>query len=225
MIARRGDGRSRPILGPRGIRASVHVTETRRTHAGNLLKELRVSASPRQELIKGGFLKSLFRWLAAGLLAGSLAGAAAAETGTLRSAADLRAAPYSDAKLLGRLDSGARVTVAERRGAWLRVTAAEKRAGWVRLHQVRLGDGSGGASGAEGLGMLRSVAETGRSGSHGIVATTGVRGLSAEDLKNAKPNPQALATLEQYRATPEAARQQARSAGLKESDVAFLPNP
>jgi uncharacterized protein YgiM (DUF1202 family) len=151
--------------------------------------------------------------------------AAAAETGSTRSQADLFAAPYSDAKHAGKLDANTKVSVLERRGAWLRVTAADKRSGWVRMHQVRVGEGGATQKSGEGLSMLRNVAQTGRSGSSGIVATTGVRGLSAEELKNAKANTQALNALDSYRASPDSARQQARSGALKEQNVNFLGKP
>jgi len=64
----------------------------------------------------------------------------AKETGALRQAADLMAAPYSDAKVLGRVAENTRVEILERRGAWLHINAASKK-GWVKLHQVRAGEG------------------------------------------------------------------------------------
>jgi uncharacterized protein YgiM (DUF1202 family) len=152
------------------------------------------------------------------------ANAGAAESGSMRMAAPLYAAPYTDAKIAGQLAANAAVVVYDRRGAWLKITTADKRSGWVRMHQVRIGQGGAQKSTGEGLGMLRNVAETGRSGSHGIVATTGVRGLSAQDLKNARPNPKAVQMLDGYKATPEAARAEARSAGLHEQNVNFLPD-
>jgi hypothetical protein len=159
----------------------------------------------------------------AALLTAAMA-ADAAEIGAMRMQAPLYAAPYADAKISGQLAANAAVTVFDRRGAWLKVTTADKRSGWVRMHQVRIGTGAVQQNTGEGFGMLRSVAETGRSGSHGIVATTGVRGLSAQDLRNANPNPQAVQTLDAYRATPDAARAQAQSAGLHEQNVNFLPD-
>ena len=89
-----------------------------------------------------------------------------------------------------------------------------------------IGDGSANKnSGSQGLGVLKNIGKTGRSGSQGIVATTGIRGLSAEELKSAKPNPQAVQALEAHSASDDAARTFAHSAGLKEKDVAFLNKP
>jgi hypothetical protein len=152
--------------------------------------------------------------------------AVAAEVGTTRQEATLMSAPYSDATTAGRLAANTKVTLFERRGAWLRVTAGNQK-GWVRLHQVRIGEGTDkSASGSEGLGMLWNVGQTGRSGSQGIVATTGIRGLTAEELKLAKPNPQAVQSLDQYRASADTARRLAASGGLKDSnEVDFLPKP
>jgi uncharacterized protein YraI len=146
---------------------------------------------------------------------------AATEVGTTRTDVNVLSAPKTDAKTVGRLSADTRVDIAERRGAWMRVKA-NGAAGWVRLHQVRLGTGPEKTS-SEGMKMLWTAGQTGRSGATGIVATTGVRGLSAEDLKTAKPNPQQVQALERFRANESAAREQARAAGLRERQVALLP--
>lgn len=150
--------------------------------------------------------------------------AAAVEVGTMRQGAALMSAPYRDATTAGDVAQNTTVTILERRGAWLRVKTPDNN-GWVRLHQVRVGEGpEKKASGAEGVGMLWNVGQTGRSGSTGIVATTGIRGFDAEALKNAKPNPQAVQSMEGFRASKDAATAYAKSAGLKEANVEFLPN-
>jgi hypothetical protein len=145
----------------------------------------------------------------------------AKETGTTRSAVDLMATPYRDAKPAGQLPANTTVDILERRGGWLRISAQGK-TGWARLHQVRAGEGPEAKKSGEGLAMLKNVGKTGRSGSQGIVATTGIRGLSAEELKSAKPNPKAVESMEASRASDTTARDFARSAGLKEKDVPFL---
>ncbi len=146
---------------------------------------------------------------------------AASEVGSTRTDVNVLSAPKSDAKTVGQLSANTRVEIAERRGAWMRVKA-NGTAGWVRLHQVRLGTGPEKTSSA-GMKMLWTAGQTGRSGATGIVATTGVRGLSAEDLKTAQPNPQQVQTLEKYRANDASAREQARAAGLRERQIALLP--
>lgn len=143
-----------------------------------------------------------------------------AEIGTTRLAADMLSAPKSDAKTVGQLAKNSRVEIVERRGAWLRIKR-DGASGWLRLHQVRLGEGTQKTS-SEGTKMLWSVGQTGRSGASGIVATTGVRGLSADDLKTAKPDPKQVKALEGYRANDAQAREQARAAGLRENQIAHL---
>jgi hypothetical protein len=143
-----------------------------------------------------------------------------AEIGTTRSAADMLSAPKSDARAVGQLAENSRVEILERRGAWLRVKR-DGAGGWLRLHQVRLGEGAQKTS-SEGTKMLWNVGQTGRSGASGIVATTGVRGLSADDLKTAKPDPKQVQILDGHRANDAQAREQARAAGLHENQVAHL---
>jgi uncharacterized protein YraI len=151
------------------------------------------------------------------------ASATAVESGQLRQSANLMSAPYTDASVVVQLPANTRVQIVERRGAWLRVSGGTK-SGWVRLHQVRLGEGGDTKTSGEGGRMLWSLKETGRSGATGIVATTGIRGMSAEELKNAKPDPQGVKQMENFRATSDAARSYAQAAGLKEQKVPFLPD-
>ena len=145
----------------------------------------------------------------------------ARETGTTRVDVELMATPYRDAKTAGKLPSNTKVDILERRGGWLRISAQGK-SGWARLHQVRAGEGPEAKNTGGGLTALKNVSQTGRSGSQGIVATTGIRGLSAEELKSAKPNPKAVESMEANRASDSTARDFARSAGLKDKDVPFL---
>lgn len=151
-------------------------------------------------------------------------GTAARETGATRTAVTLMATPHSDAKAAGQLAANTTVDILERRGGWLRISA-KGTSGWAKLHQVRVGEGPQATKSGEGLAILKNVGETGRSGSTGIVATTGIRGLSAEELKNAKPDPAAVKAIERYRVTASQAREYARAAGLKEASVPALPNP
>lgn len=151
------------------------------------------------------------------LLAGSTF---SGEIGATRYAVDLRSAPKGDAPIAAQLPEAARVDILERRGAWLQVKA-DGASGWLRLHQVRLGEGAEKTT-SEGLRLLQNVGETGRSGASGIVATTGVRGLSAEDLKGARPDPKQVQALEAYRTNDALAREQARQANLRENNIAHL---
>lgn len=146
------------------------------------------------------------------------------EYGQLRVATDLLDAPFSDAKIASRLGANTRVEIVKRQGAWMRVVSGRS-AGWVRLHQVRLGDGGAPTKTSSDAQVLKSVRTTGSSGGSGIVATTGIRGLSAEQLQNAKPNSGAVQTLERYAADDARARAFAAETGLKEQSIAPLPKP
>jgi len=151
-------------------------------------------------------------------------GTAVRETGATRAAVTLMATPHSDAKPAGQLAANTAVDILERRGGWLRISA-KGTSGWAKLHQVRVGEGPQATKSGEGLAILKNVGETGRSGSTGIVASTGIRGMSAEELTNAKPDPEAVKTIERYRVTASQAREYARAAGLKEASVPALPKP
>ncbi len=141
--------------------------------------------------------------------------ALAAEKGVMRYSADLMAAPFRDAKVVTTLKEKQRLAVSERRGAWLNITTEDRKfKGWVRLHQVSVGDGT-----------LTQVRNTGRSGSSGLVATTGIRGLQAGQLKDAKPNEAEVQKLNSYRANDAQAREYARERGLKDAQVSELPDP
>lgn len=151
-------------------------------------------------------------------------GSTVRETGSTRAAVTLMATPHNDAKPAGQLAANTTVDILERRGGWLRVSAKGS-SGWAKLHQVRVGEGSQATRSGTGLAILKNVGETGRSGSTGIVATTGIRGMSAEELTNAKPDPAAVKAIERYRVTASQAREYARAAGLKEASVPALPKP
>jgi len=141
--------------------------------------------------------------------------ALAAERGVMRYSADLMAAPFRDAKVVTNLKEKQGLEVTERKGAWLNITTSDRKfKGWVRLHQVSVGDGT-----------LTQVRNTGRSGSSGLVATTGIRGLQAGQLKDAKPNEAELQKLNSYRVDEAQARQHASERGLKNAQVSELPDP
>ena len=54
--------------------------------------------------------------------------------------------------------------------------------------------------------------------------TTGVRGLSEEDLKNAQPNPEEFEKLEKYAVNKSKAEKFARDAKLKNQQLDYLPS-
>ena len=123
--------------------------------------------------------------------------------------------PFKD----GKLDEKASVSVMSRQGGWVKITSA-KGNGWVRMLSLR-GDSTAKKSGDTGLQSLINV---GRSGSSGIAMTTGIRGLSEEDLKNAQPNPGEFEKMQKYAVNKAKAEKFARDAKLKNQQLDYLPS-
>jgi uncharacterized protein YgiM (DUF1202 family) len=143
-------------------------------------------------------------------LAGEAASALKADT--------LRAEPYADAKSAGNINRGDKLEILSKQGGWLKVKAASK-TGWVRLLSVKRS--SGAASNSSGVLDLAS----GRAGTGQVVATTGVRGLSAEELKSAKYNADEIKLLESQSPSASQAKSFASKAGLKAIKLDYLSAP
>jgi hypothetical protein len=123
-----------------------------------------------------------------------------AEPATVIRATDLKQEPASDAATVAPLAENTAVEALERKGGWTRIKAGDAE-GWVRMLSLRFG-ASAPKSGDTGLSQLFNVARTGSSGTQ---VTTGVRGLDAEQLATARPNPAELAKLEKFAADRDAA--------------------
>jgi Bacterial SH3 domain len=146
--------------------------------------------------------------------------ALAGEGGSALKADDLKSEPFRDAKTVGSLAAGDQVEILAKQGGWLRVKSAAG-SGWVRMLSIRRGaarKGSGDAG--EVLGLASGRAGTGR-----VVATTGIRGLSEEDLKAAKYNEAELKKAESYATTRAEAQQFAASGKLAARRMEYLPAP
>lgn len=141
----------------------------------------------------------------------------AAETGSALKADVIRAEPYADAKKTGAVARGEKLQIIGKKGAWLNVKTA-KVSGWVRLLSVKRGTAGGG-------NQVKGVLDvaSGRAGTGKVVATTGVRGLSEEDLKNAKFNEAEVKKMESYTQTSKQAQQFAKNGGLKAVKFDYLP--
>lgn len=133
----------------------------------------------------------------------------AAETGSALKNDSMRAAPYSDAEVMGNFKRGESLEILKKKGAWLQVKT-KKSTGWVRLLSVK----RSAASSSKTSGVL--AVASGRAGTGQVVSTTGVRGLSEQELKAAKFNETEIKTLESYTLSAEQGRQFA-SAGKLES--------
>lgn len=137
---------------------------------------------------------------------------AATQAGTTTRPAELRATPVASGKLVKNLPVNSKLDVLKRVGGWYQVKTAEGSEGWVRMWLVRFSAASG-TFGRDSVAVLGS----GRSGSTYTTATTGVRGLSEEELQNARPNPAAVAALDRLAVAPDDARGFARQGALKAS--------
>lgn len=142
----------------------------------------------------------------------------ATETGTAIKAETMRTEPFGDAKSLGTLAAGEKVSILKKDGGWLKVKSG-KRSGWVRLLSIRKGaapKASGSSSGLLGLA-------SGRAGTGKVVATTGVRGLNEEELKSAKFDEKQLKLAESYATGRADAQRFASQAKLKAQKFEYLP--
>jgi hypothetical protein len=144
----------------------------------------------------------------------------AAETAYTVRATDVKAKPFADAATLASLPERSKVEVLGRKASWMQIKVDDA-SGWVKMLSLRFSDeGAPGKTGDGGLGALFNVASTGKSGS---TVTTGVRGLSEENLKTAQPNPQALKTIRGYAANAENATSFARAGKLEKNNMDYLP--
>lgn len=158
--------------------------------------------------------RRLSRWLPALLLTSSLA---FAEAGSLLKDSELRSEPLGSAEVIKALSAKQSVEVVSRQGAWAQVSTADGVTGWVRLLNIRTGSGEKGRS---GFGSVASVFATGSSGN---AVSTGVKGLSAKQLRNASPNWRDADRLDGYVADARTATAFAGQAKLQTQPVDYLP--
>ena len=156
--------------------------------------------------------------LAACLLAAAFAAGAQEQAFTNR-ATDLKDRGAADAATVRTLPENTEVRVVQRAGGWTRVDAGGQQ-GWVRVFHLRFPATAETASGSGGLGSLTSALGFGRQRSQPTtIATTGIRGLSQEDLKNASPDGEALRRMQSYRADQASAERFAREGRLAEVNI------
>ena len=141
---------------------------------------------------------------------------ALAEPATVIRASDLKKEPATDSATVAALPENTAVEALERKSGWTRVKA-DAGEGWVRMLSLRFG-GTAAKPGASGVNQLFNVARTGSSGTQ---VTTGVRGLDAEQLANAQPNPAELAKLDGFAVDRDAAASFAAQGKLDAQSVAY----
>lgn len=163
-------------------------------------------------MIKGSMIRKRFTALLAACVCSS---AIAADTGVVLKPDQLRADAFSDAKVVGTINKNDSIDILNKKGAWLQVKSAGK-TGWVRLLTVKR-NSAGGNNVAGVVGVA-----TGRSGTGKVVSTTGIRGLSAEDLKTAQFNEAETKKLESYTVSADEAKQFAASGGLSSQQTSYF---
>ncbi len=137
----------------------------------------------------------------------------AQEQGFTNRATELKDKGAADAATVAQLPENTPVKVIARGGAWTQVEAGGK-TGWVRVFHLRFPSTVESGSGGTGLASLGSALGFGTSSRKANTATTGIRGLSPEDLKNASPDPQQVEKLHSYRVDKSSAERFAREAKL-----------
>jgi len=142
-----------------------------------------------------------------------------AEPATVIRPTELKQEPASDSTTVAALAENTSVEALERKGGWTHVKAGGNE-GWVRMLSLRFGSGSA-KPGDTGLNQLFNVARTGTSGTQ---VTTGVRGLDAQMLANAQPNPAELAKLKEFAVDRGAAASFAAEGPLSPKSVEY-PKP
>lgn len=142
-----------------------------------------------------------------------------AETGSALKNDTLRKEPFADAKSAGSMARGESVQILKKQGAWLQIKT-KKTTGWVRLLSVKRGAASGGNQTAGVLAVA-----SGRAGTGQVVSTTGVRGLSEDELKAAQFNEAEISAMEGYTTSADSARQFANQGQLKTTAFTNLKAP
>lgn len=154
--------------------------------------------------------------LCAVLLTTAALSAAAADSGKTLRAADMRAKPFNDAAVVVNLPASTPLVVLSRKGSWAQVQAGGKQ-GWIKVLNIITQSGK---TSNEGLASASKALTTGSSGKN---SSTAVRGFSKDDLKKAEPAPAEVDKLDKMGRSEADATAFARTTGLKEESVSWLP--
>jgi hypothetical protein len=153
------------------------------------------------------------------LAAASLAAAALAqaEPAVTIKQVDLKQNPAADAKSLLTVPAQTSVDLVKREGAWVQLKSG-KVTGWAKLFDIRLpGAGTTAAKGGGTSGIAQTLNLA--AGNRGASVTTGVRGLDAEMLSKATPNPQEFNLLLSFASTKAQALAFAKAGKLEARNV------
>lgn len=172
---------------------------------------------------------ALATWLAGAALALVAGAAPAQEAAVVKRATQLRDSPADNGASVAPLEANTVVTrSSERKGPWTKVSTPQGATGWVHMFDLGPQSGAAAASNNTATGGLRGLGGLfgGNSGTTTTATSTvGIRGLDAEDIAKAQPNPAAVGRVEGMRVNADQARQFASSASLQARDVPALSQP
>lgn len=172
---------------------------------------------------------ALATWLAGAALALVAGAAPAQEAAVVKRATQLRDSPADNGASVAPLEANTVVTrSSERKGPWTKVSTPQGATGWVHMFDLGPQSGAAAASNNTATGGLRGLGGLfgGNSGTTTTATSTvGIRGLDAEDIAKAQPNPAAVGRVEGMRVNADQARQFASSASLQARDVPAMAQP
>jgi hypothetical protein len=135
-------------------------------------------------------------------------------------ATELKEKGDAQSKTVASLAENTAVKVLGRGGGYTQVEANGQR-GWVRAFHLRFPATIEKGESGGGLASFTSIFGGGREQKQATIGTTGIRGLSPEDLKNAAPDAAALAKAQSYRSDKPAAERFARDGKLADVKVDY----
>ena len=160
---------------------------------------------------------------------------ASAETATIVTDSSLYQRPSIQANVIQQLVAGTPANIDSRQGGWKQVSIDGGLSGWVRSYQVRAGSFISTEKEQESGGFFSALASLSRKAS-GLfssskkkgysfqnTATIGVRGLSEEQIKNAKADLKQLKKMESYRTSKRKSQKYARQGHLSAIKVSHMP--
>jgi hypothetical protein len=151
-------------------------------------------------------------------------GAFAAEAAFTVRPTEVKAKPFTDAPTVASLGESSKVDVIERKASWLQVKAPAA-TGWIKMLSVRfdqIGAAPKAGSSGSALNTLYNISQT---GSGGAVATTGVKGISEQDLKNPRPNAAELQKMHALDTSPADAEAFAKAGKLSSVQMNYVAAP
>lgn len=157
-----------------------------------------------------------------------------AENGTIISDTALYQRPSIQSNVVQQLKAGTLVSINSRSGGWKKIAINKSHQGWVRSYRVRSGtlkispqeQKSGGFfSGLASLSRKASGLFSSRKKDYSFqrTATIGVRGLSEEQIKNARPDLDELNKMETFRSNKSVAMKYARQGKLAAAKINHIP--